>query len=114
MSAKNKVKCLEYGSLDSSTITMGTWSPISSSITEPCFLIRIINASNAPLAISYDGDTYNDLVLANSTLQISFTTNSAYNSTASFSKGTTIYATKLTGDAATGNIYFTGYYQPSE
>ena len=113
MSVKNKIQALEYYTLDSSGIVPGAWSAINApGTTEACSIIRLINDSNQDMAVSYDGATYNDLVLAGDILQLGFQANSQPSSqVALFPKGTVVYVTKLVAAAASGTIYFTGYYQ---
>lgn len=78
---------------------------------EPCGIIRIINASNANVIISYDGVGDHDIVLASSSLQLDFETNSlppAY--IALLKDGAVIYVRSAA--PGVGNIYFAGYFQP--
>jgi hypothetical protein len=109
MSVKNSVAAITVTSIDSSTVS-GTYQKINSSgLSNPCFLVRIVNSSNKDVTISYDGSTDNDVIAANTTAQYPFQSNSQPNNNAAFlAKGTVIW---VKGTAGTGNIYLSGYYQ---
>jgi len=106
--ALNKVKAIALTNIDSSTVS-GTYQAINAAgLDQACFLVRVMNASNQNVTLSYDGSTDNDVVLANSTLDVPAQTNSSPNNkVALFAKGQVVY---VKGTAGTGNIYLSGYY----
>lgn len=106
--AQDKVKAITLTSIASSTVS-GTYQAINPlGLTHACFLVRVMNASNQNVTLSYDGSTDNDVVLATSTLEVPCQTNSVPNNkVALFAKGQIIY---VKGTAGTGNIYLSGYY----
>lgn len=81
-------------------------------LSHACFLIRIINNSNATVFISYDGINAADVIPPNNTLQLDFQTNSSPNGfVANLKKGTIVYADAAL--AGVGTVYLVGYYQES-
>lgn len=103
----NRVNAIEMYSKDSATLT-GGYDLLIESLDESCFLIRIVNASNRSVIVSYDGATDNDYIAASGTLQIPFQTNNRIpNKISLLRKGQKVY---LKGTAGTGFIYFAGYY----
>ncbi len=110
--AVNYVKAIPITLVDSATLPVG-FDPVDpNGLPFPCFLIRIVNASNQPVIVSYDGVTPNDYVPANSFVQLNFQTNSQPgNNVALLKKGQVVY---IGGPAGVGFIYLIGYYQPVE
>lgn len=105
MAVKNVVLAIPLGTI----AIAGTYAAFAA-LPQACFLIRIINGSNAGVTVSYDGVTDNDFVLAADSLQLPMQSNSQPNNfTANVAKGSIIYV-KGTG---AGNVYLAGYYQPS-
>lgn len=105
--AINKVQAIEMYSKDSSTLT-GGYDEFVSSLDEACFMIRIVNASDTIVNISYDGASLHDVVRANSAETLYFQTNKQPRSNiANMAKGQKIW---LNGNAGTGYIYLAGYY----
>ena len=105
--AKNRVGAIAKSTKDSSTLT-GNYDVLCSSLPEACFLIRIINASNVSVAVSYDGSTDHDFVPSGETLQLSFQTNSQPRSNiALLAKNLSVH---VKGPGGTGYIYLAGYY----
>jgi len=103
----NRVNAIEMYSKDSGTLT-GGYDLLVESLDESCFLIRIVNASNRSVIVSYDGATDNDYIAASGTLQIPFQANSRIpNKISLLRKGQKVY---LKGLAGSGYIYFAGYY----
>ena len=112
MSAGNSVKVLARVGTASGFMMAGAYTQIgfavNASFANACFLIRIINATNQDISISYDGVTDHDYLIAGQTLQITSQTNSPHNvDCALFPIGTKVYAKGLAG---AGTIYLTGYY----
>lgn len=74
------------------------------------FKLRIVNASDVDVHISYDEVNSNDIILADSDLILDFQSNSQTpNHRCLFRKGTTVSVAGA--GAGTGLIYVTGYYQ---
>jgi hypothetical protein len=106
--AKNSVKPLLLSNLASSAITT-TYAPLNGTgFTQAPFFIRINNASNMPITISYDGVHDHEYLVANSVFELPSQTNSQPNAhVALFPKYTVVY---VKGTAGTGSIYLSGYY----
>lgn len=106
--AQNSVKAIPLSSFNSASITGAYQSMNTSGLPHPCFLIRVMNASDELITVSYDGITNNDVVLSNSTLDVPMQANAQPNAQyALMSARTQIY---IKGAAGTGNIYLSGYY----
>jgi len=107
--AKNSVKAETMIAFLSSTIT-GTYQLITT-LSNACFLVRIINASTEDITISYDGTTNNEYVIAGTVAQLPFQSNSQPAAmVALMAQGTPFY---VKGTAGTGDIYIVGYYVPN-
>jgi len=108
--AKSFVKAIVFTDVDASTFGAG-FVPINpNGLEEACFLIRIINASNVTVSISYDGVVAHDILLPNNTLQLDFQSNSSPNGhIAWLRKGTVVYADSAL--AGVGAVVLVGYYQ---
>ena len=79
-------------------------------LDEPCIILRINNASNVTITISYDGVTDHEYLTANEVMQIEAQTNSQpSNYVCNFKKGTIVY---VRGIAGVGTIALSGYYSP--
>ncbi len=106
--AQNSVKPLLLGSLASASV-IATYLPANGiGFAHAPFLVRIINASNAAVTVSYNGIDDHDFVPANSVLELPTQTNSQPNAqVALFSKNTVVY---VKGAAGMGTIYVAGYY----
>lgn len=109
---KDRVKPLDITSRNSNTLTAGTLRVINEDgLSGPCFMIRITNASNQSIVISYDGVTDHDVLLDDSVLEVNFQNNSRPgNQVALLPTGTKVW---VKGTAGTGFIYLSGFYQES-
>lgn len=108
MAIANTVAAIERADFNTNTLT-GGYDLVYDGLPQAIFMLRIVNESNRDLSISYDGTTDNDFVLANSTTQLSFQTNSRPgNKIAQLPKGTDIYVKGTAG--GTGFVYIIGYY----
>jgi hypothetical protein len=76
MSVKDAVRSITFDHFDATTLTDAYQLVSTAGLSAPCFFIRIINASNAFILISYDGAFDHDCVQLGSTLDINFQTNS--------------------------------------
>jgi len=106
--AQNSVKPFVLSSIASSAVT-GNYAAINGTgfIQSP-FFIRINNASNEAITVSYDGIHDHEYILANNVFELPSQTNSQPNAqVALFPKNTIVY---IKGTAGTGNIYLSGYY----
>lgn len=105
MAVKNSVAAIPLG-----TVVIGAAYQAFAVLPKACFFVRIINASNAQVVVSYDGINDNDVVLASGVLELNAQTNSQPNNfIANVAKGSIIYVK----GAGAGNVYLAGYYQPS-
>lgn len=112
MAVKNKVLAIPLTNIASSTVSSSYQAINATGLANPCFLIRIINASTTNVTVSYDGVTDNEYVIAASSMDVNAQTNGQPNtSIANFAAGTVVY---VKGTAGTGNVYLSGYYQPTQ
>jgi hypothetical protein len=97
--------------LASGTITAPfntAWQLLAGPLSEPAFLMRIYNASNVDIAVSYDDSTTSDHIPAGAVLQLHAPTNPQYNcAPANWPQGTQIWIKGIA--ASTGNVYFSAY-----
>lgn len=109
MSIKNSIKAIPLRTLASSAVS-GTYALLTaaSGLSQPCFYLRINNASNQDITVSFDGTTDQEYVLASDVLTIPVQTQiQAPVQGAAFARGTKIF---VKGTAGTGSIYLSGYY----
>lgn len=95
-------------SINSATFA-GAYQAINTALTNPPFLIRIINNSNTDVTISYDGTNDHDFLPKNQSLQLNFQTNARPNGFVALLKANTIVYVK--GAAGVGLVYFAAYFQ---
>lgn len=108
-SPSNKILAQTIQVFDTSTLSGSL--QLAATLLFPIRLLRIINESNVPVIISYDGVHGHDVVLATSTTQIPFADlGLAANFSCSMAANTNIYVTGATG---MGSIIFAAYYQPT-
>jgi len=106
--AQNSVKPFILSSLLSSAITAQYAALNGTGFSQAPFFIRIINASNMAITISYNGVDDHEYVPANSVFELPSQTNSQPNAqVALFPKYTVVY---IKGTAGTGTVYLSGYY----
>lgn len=110
--AQNKVKPILMTEFDASTLSNLTWKAINAGgLPAACFLVKIINASDEDVFVSYDGVNEHDYVAATSNALLNLQANAQPNSNiACLPLGTTVY---LKGTAGTGFIYLSGWYSPT-
>ena len=108
--AKNSIKAVPLSSFSSASVT-GTYQPIiTGGLSKACFLLRITNASDKDVTISYDGTNDADYIFSNTTNNIPTFNGAQPNAyVAQFPQGTQIY---VKGTAGTGSIKVAGYYLP--
>jgi hypothetical protein len=109
MYLKNTVFAIPLTILDTSTLT-GAYI-LFTTLPQPCFYLRVYNASTVPLTLSYDGGVTNhDIVGPAMSIDINAQTNSQpVNYVALFPRGQTI---SVKGTVGAGLAYLVGYYQP--
>ena len=107
--SKNSVFPLVLGTISSASIN-NTYQAVNAGGFEASpFLIRITNASNQPITVSYDGTLDNEFVAANTTAEINVQQNAAPpNWVCKFKKGTVVY---VKGTAGLGTIAVSAYAQ---
>jgi len=111
MSVKNSVAPITLSSFDSANL-IANYQLLSATagIPHPIFYGKIVNNSNVPVTVSYDGTTDHDFVRANTDAPINFQTNNQpTNQNALLPQYTKVY---VKGNAGAGLIYFSGWYQP--
>lgn len=105
--AQDSVKAVPLASMNSAAVVAG-YTPLNAGLPKACFLIRIVNASNQAITISYDGVTDHEYLLPDNTLQVNSQTNAQPNNQkALFPAFTPVY---IKGVAGVGIIYMSGYY----
>lgn len=106
--AQNSVKPFALSSMLSSAVT-AIYAPLNGTgFSHSPFFIRIVNASNMAITISYNGVDDHEYVPANSVFELPSQTNSQPNAhVALFPKYTVVY---IKGSGGTGTIYLSGYY----
>jgi len=106
--ATRSIKAITLTSINAAALS-GAYDIVNAGLSDPCFLLRIINDSNRDVTISYDGVTANDYVPSGSRLEINGQANSVLpDKMALFRKGLPIYV--LGTPAGTGYVYIAGYY----
>lgn len=115
--SKNFVRAMTAAGFNANALNPAAFLPINidfggnprATLTEACFLIRVINASNVEVFISYDGVNYHDHVPAGLAIQLPFQNNSSPNNyVAIMPKNSMIY---VRGNVGIGFIAVAGYYQ---
>jgi len=106
--AKDFIVPIEMQSIDASTIGAGAYLAVGDPLEGALSSIRITNASNTPVIISFDGITDHIYIRAtdsyNEYFQIGSTPN---NNVAKLKRYTTVY---IRGTAGVGLVYVSGYY----
>lgn len=106
--AQNSVKALVLSTFNSASVT-GTYQSINSpGFTKPPFFVRIVNASNTAITVSYDGINDNEYIPANGVFELPSQANAQPKSeVALFPARTQVY---IKGAAGAGTITLSGYY----
>lgn len=106
---KNCIKADAVSAFNSTGLTTSYKAINASGLTGPTVLLRIYNASDKDIYISYDGVTAHDFVPSSQWMTLNFQANSGPNNyMAMLKKGTIVYV-RGTG-AGTGLIYLASYY----
>ena len=106
--AQNSVKPFILSVFASASVAAG-YKPVNANgFLQAPFFIRINNASNMPITVSYDGINDHEYIPSTSIFELSSQANAQPNAQISlFPKFTVVY---VKGTAGTGNIYLSGYY----
>lgn len=90
-----------------------TWYVVDASgLPKPCSLLRITNASDVDVQISFDGSTAADFVPYNEVVELPLQDNAlTYPGVSLLKKGTRIYLKGDISGLTGGTIYIAGYYQ---
>ena len=111
MSEKEFFTCIPMATFDTSGLT-GTYASLNGTgFADDIKILKVFNASDVGVTISYDGSTDQDFFPPTSTLIIDLQTNhSAGGSTAAGKKnGRKGQIVSGKGSAGTGNLYIIGY-----
>ena len=106
--AQNSVKALVLSVFDSADM-LGTYQSLNApGLSSPCFFIRIVNASNEAITVSYDGVNDHEYILEDSVFELASQTNAQPNAQqALMSAYTQVY---VKGTAGMGTVTLSGYY----
>lgn len=109
MSQKNYITPIKLRGVDTAGIAIDTWTVFTGSGLEgSCFFLRITNASDTDVFISYDGVNAHEYLTADDRININFQSNSSPAGYVSkLRKGSLLY---VRGVAGTGLVYLSGYY----
>lgn len=103
-----KIQAEPLQSLDIAAAT-GNYQPINpNGLEHACSILKLTNASNQEVIISYDGENDHDVLTPESYLLLPLQTNSV-GDIGNFRKGLVVYAEAEAGGA--GNLYLSAYYQ---
>lgn len=106
--AKNVLHAIPLTTFNAAILS-GTYQPINpNGFPQALTSMRLQNASNVNITISYDNTDDHDVILANSSLTLnSLAINSTTPDTVKLAKYTIIY---VKGSMGTGTIYLAGYF----
>jgi len=112
MAFPSYVKPLVMLSLDSATLA-GSYLPITGAggLLNSLFLLKIVNNSTVDVIISYDGTNPHDYIPTKTAVLFDLQSNASPNNLRAWlAQGTHVYVNGATG---VGDIFLTGWYQPS-
>jgi hypothetical protein len=111
MSVKNSVQPIALSSIDSATLLANyQLLSVAAGIPNPVFYVKIVNNSNTPVTVSYDGTNDHDFVRAGTDAQLNFQANNQpTNQNALLPAFTKVY---VKGSAGVGLIYLSAWFQP--
>jgi hypothetical protein len=109
---KNSIKADTVSIFDTSGLSTSFQAMNAGGLTGPTVLIRVYNASNRDIYISYDGSHSHDFLKSGDTLTLNFQNNAApNNNVAMMKKGTIVYVKGAS--SGSGNISLSAYYLES-
>ena len=113
MSVKNIVKAQPISTVNAANLLANAYLAMNAGFPDAIFMIRILNASNTNVFVSYDAINDNDFVPSgNGILELNFQSNAQPNNFVTLlSKGTRVY---LRATAGVGSIFLAAYYQPQQ
>ena len=105
-----QIKAVVLSQFAASGLT-ASYQPINASgLSNPCYLIRLVNDSNQSVLISYDGTNDHEYMLAGTFYDIYGPTNAIQQSHGGqWPQGTIVYV--KSGSSGTGVINLSAYYQ---
>lgn len=110
MSQRNSVYPIVLDSVDTSVIAADTWTPFNTSgLPEACFFLRITNASQTTVYISFDSEHQHLILGAGESKKLDFQTNSYPGSFVPKVRRGTVISVQGDPDMA-GFVYLAGYY----
>lgn len=96
------------------TLLTADFQIIEPGIAEPIFYLKVVNTSNVPAILSYDGVYGNDVVLPGDFFDLYLQTNAQPKSRiALFERGLRVYVKRQTNPGKGGYIFVISYYQPT-
>jgi len=111
MAIKNSIRALPAANFDAAGLD-ATFKPMYvGGLPFPCALLRMVNASDVAIGISYGGAVVHDFLPSGGVLEISLPGVYQNFNGGQFTKGTQVYISSSTGAAGTGLIWLTGYSQ---
>lgn len=114
MSYQNRIKIQELSTFNAASLTANYQEINSTGFPEPIVILRIVNASDADITLSYDGSTDQEFIpgtaaaIPRSMLQLDFTSTPSTTGYLYLAKGTKVF---VKGSAGTGTIYISAYSQ---
>lgn len=88
---------------------LGTFQVVNAAgLPFPCFFVRIVNASNQAITVSYDGVTDQEYIAANTSLDLPLQSNAQPNNKVCLIPAFTEIFVR--GTAGVGTIALSGYY----
>lgn len=107
MPLSDRMRPITMTSVDAATLDPAVWTPLAVPLEAPLSMLRIVNASNSSVLVSYDQIISQDYVPGNTTLELDFQTNSMTPAhIANLSKSPGIF---IQGRAGVGRIYCSGF-----
>ena len=111
MSVRNSIAAIPLTTFNAAGLGAAYQAINAGGLDHPCIILRINNASNVTITISYDGVTDHDFLAAGQVVNIDAQTNALpKTNNCSFKKGTVVFVKNAV--AGIGSIALAGYYQP--
>jgi hypothetical protein len=111
MAVKNIIKAIPLTNFASASLTTDYQAINTTGLSNSCCILRLNSTSSTSVTVSYDGVNDHEFLLAGASFTIPVQANSQPNNfIANFPIGMQVY---VKGTAGTGNIYLSGYYQPT-
>lgn len=107
---KNRLQAIPLGIFNSANLTANYQPLYAGGLPHALALLRIFNASNVNIFVSYDGITNHDIVLAGDELNLLAQMNSQPRNGVMYIPAGTLVSIKQVTAAGVGSIYTSGYY----